>query len=207
MKEFQEYQKKITEARARAAPPMPPAVAPPVFTAFGEIERKACKLEEVKAIKRTVTPDGAIYVQLECPGGATRERVFTEPQARCYYDVLAAKKVVEKKEAEPCEKVKTALYCTNSLTPTLTEQFTGKDVKREEAHACLDEMLKRDEVSAEHTWKKYRTFPPRPPRVTPKQLHDQRLGQYFAGEPIHSVTPETGEKWEKEVEETVEKTA
>jgi hypothetical protein len=191
-KALMEYKRKAEEARARVRPRMPPAVAP-VFVPMREIERAYCKPEEVKVDENLVTPEGATFVQLTCPkrGGATRERVFTRDETMCYFDALA-----KKEKPSECEKVDVALRCADYLTPTLTEQFTQEDVDREGANRCLIEKLDKNEVGAEHHWKEYRKFPSQPPRVTAKQLHDTRLGQYFAGEPIYSATPKTKEKVE-----------
>jgi len=187
----QEYQRKVAEARARERPSMPSAMARPHVVAT-EIERAYCKPSEVEVDENVVTPEGAKYVRLSCPkhGGATRKRTFTADEMKCYFDT------VEKLDGEGCEKVDAAVYCANHITPTLVEQFTGGDVKRDEASKCLLERLDKGEVSAEYTWKKYRHFPLRAPRISDKQLHDKRLGEYFAGEPIYTVTPEKKEKME-----------
>jgi hypothetical protein len=189
MEKRQEYRRKVREARARERPPMPSAVTPPYVVAT-EIERAYCKPEEVEVRKSTVTPEGAKYVQLTCPkrGGATRERTFTADELKCYFDT------VEKMDGTGCQKVDAALVCADHVTSTLTEQLTGGDVSRGEASKCLLEDLDKGEASAEYTWTKYKRFPLRTPRISSKQLHDKRLGEYFAGEPIYTATPEKKEK-------------
>ncbi|OYD16921.1 hypothetical protein CH330_01245 [candidate division WOR-3 bacterium JGI_Cruoil_03_51_56] len=202
LEEYKTYQKRLSEARGRPYPGlMPSRVTPKVFTRFTEIEKKFCKPAEVVVEEATVHPEGDVCVQLKCPGGATRKRCFSADQAKCYFDCAATEKIVAGKEPSAKDKTKCALVCANSMTPTLTEQFTGEDVKREPAAKVLDEMMKEGDVSAEQYWEKYHIFPPKPPRITDEQLYESRVGKYFAGEPIHEVTPKGQEKWSKELAE------
>lgn len=214
-----EYERSVREWQARQRPPVPPAVTAGIFPPT-EMERRGCKPEKVVVVDRKAFPEGDVRVVLSCPRGATRTRVFEASETKCYVETLSAKKKIEKKEPSAEQKVKVALTCTGALTPTLTEQFTGGDVSRQEAAKILDEHLKARDVSTEHTWQTYRKFPLRPkPKAVPREAglppiavrklerdyYNRMRGLYFAGEAIHTVTPEKKREWEQEIEETKEK--
>jgi len=206
LEEYKLYQKRMKEARGRPLPGlMPRRIGPDVFTRIWELEKKSCKPEEVVVDEATVHPEGDVCVQLTCPGGATRRRCFSADQTKCYFDCAAVEEAAGKKEPSAEEKTKCAIYCANSLSPTLTEQFTGEDVKREAAAEALDKLNKADEVSAELHWEKFHVFPPKTPMITDRQLYEKYSGKYFAGEPLFEVPPETQKEWEREFEEKKKK--
>jgi len=196
MAEYERYHELSRQAAARAAPSAP-RILYPKYVPKEEIERRHCTPKEVKVDDRKVRPDGSIYVKLSCPkrGGATRERLFTAPEVQCYMSNVALEREPGK-ETEPCNKVTAALACADHLTPTLAEQVSSVDVTRHEADVCLKKMLAKGEVSAEYHWTKYRKFPQPPPNISDEELHDLRLGQFFAGEPIYQITSEARDMYE-----------
>ncbi len=203
MDEYRRYRDLMSQEKARAMI-MPAKITHPKFVPKHEIERVHCNPDEVKVHERVYSPDGGLYVKLQCTkrNGATRERSFSKEQMQCYFNTVALEKASrEGKDPHECDKVKAALVCADDITPTLTEQLSGTDVTRKEANECLLNMLRKGELSAEYHWQKFGVFPPVPPRVTEKQLHDMRLGQYFAGEPIYATTTGSRESMEFELAE------